>query len=82
MGTELQTLRCIKYIHMNPVKAHIVEKEEEYQFSSYNNYRNNNYISNNYINDNFINKNEFINSKILNSIFNSEENYTEKLNNM
>lgn len=64
MGTELQTLRCIKYIHMNPVKAHIVESEEKYQFSSYNDY---------------INKSQFINSKILNSIFNSEKDYLEKL---
>ncbi len=64
IGTELQALRCIKYIHMNPVKAHIVEKEEDYQFSSYNDY---------------INKNQFINSEILNSIFNSKKDYLEKL---
>lgn len=64
MGTELQTLRCIKYIHMNPVKAHIVESEEKYRFSSYNNY---------------INKSQLINSKILNSIFNSEKDYLDKL---
>ncbi len=64
MGTELQTIRCIKYIHMNPVKAHIVEKEDEYQFSSYNHY---------------INRNQFINSKILNSIFNSEKDYLDEL---
>ena len=64
MGTELQTLRCIKYIHMNPVKAHIVESEEKYRFSSYNNY---------------INKSQLINSKIINSIFNSEKDYLDKL---
>lgn len=67
MGTELQTLRCIKYIHMNPVKAHIVETEDRYQFSSYNHY---------------INQNQFINSKILNSIFNSEKDYLDKLTNI
>lgn len=67
MGTELQALRCIKYIHMNPVKAHIVEKEEDYQFSSYNDY---------------INRNQFINSEILNSIFNSKKDYLEKLMNI
>ncbi len=31
-------LKCIKYIHMNPVKAGIVPKEEKYRFSSYKNY--------------------------------------------
>ena len=29
-------INCIKYIHMNPVKARIVKKCEEYKFSSYN----------------------------------------------
>lgn len=67
MGTELQTLRCIKYIHMNPVKAHIVETEDKYQFSSYNYY---------------INQNQFINSKILNLIFNSKKDYLDKLINI
>lgn len=64
MGTELQTLRCIKYIHMNPVKAQIVKSEEKYKFSSYNDY---------------INQNQFINFKILNSIFNSKKDYLNKL---
>ncbi len=32
MSTELQVLRCMKYIHMNSVKAGIVEKEEQYKF--------------------------------------------------
>jgi len=27
---------CIDYIHMNPVKANLVNKEDEYKFSSYN----------------------------------------------
>lgn len=31
--------QCIKYIHKNPVKAYIVEKCEEYEFSSYNDYK-------------------------------------------
>lgn len=67
MGTELQVLRCIKYIHMNPVKAHIVEKEGDYEFSSYSDY---------------INRNQFINSEVLNSIFNSKKDYLEKLMNI
>lgn len=58
-----QLYTCIKYIHMNPVKAKIVDSEEKYKFSSYNDY---------------INKNNFINSKILNLVFLSEENYIEK----
>lgn len=33
-------LQCIKYIHQNPVKANIVTKSEDYQFSSYNEYKN------------------------------------------
>lgn len=32
---------CIKYIHMNPVKAHIVDKCEDYMFSSYNDFMKN-----------------------------------------
>lgn len=32
-------INCIKYIHLNPVKACIVKKCEEYKFSSYNNYK-------------------------------------------
>lgn len=58
-----QLYTCIKYIHMNPVKAKIVNSEEKYKFSSYNDY---------------INKNNFTNSKILNLVFLSEENYIEK----
>ena len=34
-------LQCIKYIHQNPVKANMVVKSEDYQFSSYNEYKNN-----------------------------------------
>lgn len=32
-------INCIKYIHMNPVKAGMVKKCEEYKFSSYNYYK-------------------------------------------
>lgn len=70
--TEIQVLRCIKYIHCNPVKAGIVEKEEQYEFSSYNEYFQKS-------------KNpeiKIINSKNLNSIFNNQENYLEKLDNV
>ncbi len=32
-------VNCIKYIHMNPVKANIVKRCEDYKFSSYNFYK-------------------------------------------
>ena len=30
--------KCIKYIHLNPVKAHIVKEERQYKYSSYNDF--------------------------------------------
>ena len=53
-------LKCIKYIHMNPVKAGIVDKEEDYKFSSYKDY---------------LNKNGIINSKLLEIVFNQNREY-------
>lgn len=32
-------IQCIKYIHQNPVKAHMVTKCQEYRYSSYNEYK-------------------------------------------
>ena len=58
-----QLYTCIKYIHMNPVKAKIVEKESNYKYSSYNDY---------------LNKTGFIHEKILKFIFSSTDNYIEK----
>ena len=58
-----QLYTCIKYIHMNPVKAGIVKKESDYIFSSYND---------------FINKTGFIDERILKFIFSSTNNYIEK----
>ena len=58
-----QLYTCIKYIHMNPVKAKIVEKESDYKYSSYNDY---------------LNKTGFIHEKILKFIFSSSDNYIEK----
>lgn len=37
-------MKCIKYIHMNPVKAGMVKKCDEYEYSSYNQYFMNNNI--------------------------------------
>lgn len=56
--TIKQLTTCIKYIHMNPVKAKIVEKEEEYEFSSYKWYKN---------------KSNIIDYKVLEEIFKSME---------
>ena len=32
-------IKCIKYIHLNPVKAHLVKNESEYRYSSYNDFK-------------------------------------------
>lgn len=58
-------LKCIKYIHMNPVKSGIVKKEEDYKFSSHRDYTNQSGI---------------VNSGILNIVFNNEEEYLSKFN--
>ena len=36
-------INCIKYIHLNPVKAKIVKKCDEYKYSSYNYYKKENF---------------------------------------
>ena len=38
---EKYLINCIKYIHQNPVKAKMVNKCEDYKYSSYNDYKNN-----------------------------------------
>jgi hypothetical protein len=58
-----QLYTCIKYIHMNPVKAGKVKEESDYRYSSYNDY---------------LNKTGFIHEEILKFIFNSSNNYIEK----
>lgn len=58
-----QLYTCIKYIHMNPVKANIVKKECEYKYSSYNDY---------------LNKTGFLNQRILEFLFHKSQNYIEK----
>lgn len=61
--TREQMHKCIKYIHMNPVKAGIVNDEAKYQYSSYNDY---------------LNQTGFIDDKILEFVFSSSKNYIEK----
>lgn len=60
--TREQMYTCIKYIHMNPVKAGMVEDEKQYEYSSYNDY---------------LNQTGFINQQILEFVFNSSKNYIE-----
>ena len=58
-------INCIKYIHNNPVKAKMVEKCEDYEYSSYNEY---------------INNMEITKSKILNEIFGEHCDYAKLFN--
>lgn len=60
-------LKCLRYIHMNPVKAKMVDNPEEYKFSSYNN---------------FLKKNGFINDNVINKIFGHKNDYLEKFMNI
>lgn len=46
--------KCIKYIHLNPVKAKMVKREEEYKYSSY---------------QDFINKKGYIDNSIIKLVF-------------
>ena len=55
--------KCIKYVHMNPVKAGIVKEERDYKYSTYNDY---------------INKTGIITEEILQEIFNSKYNYLKE----
>lgn len=59
--------KCIKYIHLNPVRAHIVREESEYKYSSYND---------------FLCKKEYINDDVLQLIFGSTNNYLDLFKNI
>ena len=58
-------INCIKYIHNNPVKANIVQKCEDYKYSSYNDYKSNKGL---------------VKSKIVKEIFGTKCNFTELFN--
>lgn len=62
--SEKHLLKCINYIHQNPVKAKMVEKCEDYKFSSYNDYKNNTGLAK---------------SKILRELFGENCNFLEML---
>lgn len=55
-------LRCLNYIHMNPVKAKMIEKPENYIYSSYNYYKN---------------KSKIVTDDVIKKIFGQVENYSE-----
>lgn len=59
---EAQLLHLSRYIHLNPVSAGIVEKPEDYIFSSYRSYVG-------------LEKSEFISPNLILSQFNSSEKY-------
>lgn len=58
IGDKRYFIQCIKYIHLNPVKAKIVKEAKNYKYSSY---------------TYFIEKNIYKNNKILKNILTKEE---------
>ena len=59
-------LNCIKYIHMNPIKAGIIKKCEEYKYSSYNYYKQKSF--NNELKENeYFSKNDY--NDIINNVY-------------
>lgn len=67
INNEVYLLRCLRYIHMNPVKANMVEKEEDYSYSTYNDY---------------LNKTGIVNDIVISKMFGSVEGYIEKFLNI
>ena len=57
---EKYLYECMSYIHKNPVKAKIVEKENDYKYSSYNDY---------------INKNGIVTEEVLKVVFGMTKDY-------
>lgn len=60
INSERQLYNCLVYIHRNPIKANMVSKYEEYQFSSY---------------KEFFKKQDLITDKGIKLIFDSANNY-------
>ena len=65
IDTKEYLLKCINYIHMNPVVAKIVENPQEYRYSSYNN---------------FLEKSGNVNSEVVEKIFDNDIDYLLKFN--
>lgn len=57
--------KCIKYIHLNPVKANLVNTEQDYKFSSYNDFKN---------------KTGFVDNELIKLVFKNEDNYMTLFN--
>lgn len=55
-------LNCLNYIHMNPVNANIVEKPDQYKYSTYNDY---------------LNKTGIVSDEVLDKVFDKEKNYLD-----
>lgn len=55
-------LNCLNYIHMNPVKANIIDKPEDYKYSTYNDY---------------LNKKGIVDENVLRKMFVDKENYLD-----
>ncbi len=64
--------QCIDYIHLNPVKAKLCEKPEDYEYSSYNEY-----IKNKYSITDKLDKSEVSNERINYKIENVKEEFIE-----
>lgn len=67
INNQLYLLKCLNYIHMNPVKANMVAKPEYYSYSSYNDYLQNKNI---------------VNSDILKKLFENPQNYLNEFLNI
>jgi REP element-mobilizing transposase RayT/predicted XRE-type DNA-binding protein len=59
--------KCIKYVHMNPVKAKLVNREKDYIYSSYNDFKN---------------KKGYVNDELIQFVFKNIDNYMNLFNNI
>jgi putative transposase len=67
INNQLYLLKCLNYIHMNPVKANMVSKPEYYTYSSYND---------------FLKSNNIVNKKVLEKLFGDNQNYLDEFLNI
>lgn len=63
LNTKDYLAKCIKYVHMNPVKAGMVKEEKDYKYSSYNDY---------------IEKKGIVSEELLRKIFDNKCNYLKQ----
>lgn len=60
-------MKCIKYIHLNPVKANLVKEEASYRYSSYND---------------FLNKKGYVDDAVIKLVFLDENSYLDLFSNI